>query len=167
VDARDNREAKDGGNDVPAVLCHLCGAPIRIFKPVEKLGAEFELSCPKCGHVFEYEQDEILTAEALNGLVARNERSSKSETNSEETMTDFYTDEGCLVVISVPRVGATFPLQRAYAVAEKDHRTARHMMEKALPDDEPILAITTLPAEVMRELKLRPGEHISWPEVRR
>ena len=101
------------------------------------------------------------------------------------TTQDFYTDDGCLVVISIPRVGATYDLfgdgrtaikatkgwvmviadPEAYAVAEKDHRTALHMMEEALPEDEPILAVTTMPAAVMRELKLRPKEHILWPEV--
>lgn len=147
-----NADAKD----VPAVSCHLCGAAIRVWKPFDQLGESFELSCRKCGHLSEYTRDDIITAEVRNGVFKK-----------EEHMTEFYTDDGCLVVISIPRVGATFPLQRAYAVAEKDHQTARVMMEDALPEDEPIVAVTTLPAAVMRELKLSPGEHIGWPEVRR
>ena len=82
-------------------------------------------------------------------------------------MTDFYTDDGCLVVINVPRVGATFPLQRAYAVAEKDHDAARKIVGDDLPEDEPILAVTTLPGVVMKELKLAPGKYTGWPPVRR
>ncbi len=82
-------------------------------------------------------------------------------------MTDFYTDDGCLVVISVPRPGATFSLQRAYAVAEKDHGAARNIVGDGLPDDEPIIAVTTLPAAVMKELKLAPSKYTGWPAVRR
>lgn len=82
-------------------------------------------------------------------------------------MTEFYTDDGCLVVISIPRLGATYPLQRAYAVAEKDHDLARSIVEKDLPEDEPIIAVTTLPAPVIRELKIAHGKYTGWPEVRR
>ena len=82
-------------------------------------------------------------------------------------MTDFYVDDGSLVVINVPRPGATFPLQRAYAVAEKDHAAARAIVGKDLPEDEPIIAVTTLPAVVMKALKLAPGKYTGWPTVRR
>ena len=82
-------------------------------------------------------------------------------------MTDFYTDDGSLVVISVPRLGSTYPLQRAYAVAEKDHSIARNILKGSLPEDEPIIAVTTLPAAVMKELKLAPGKYTGWPVVRR
>jgi hypothetical protein len=82
-------------------------------------------------------------------------------------MSDHYSDDGCLVIISIPRVGATFPLQYVYAVAEKDHHAARNIVEEDLPEDEDIIAVTTLPAAAMKELKLKAGEYAGWPSVRR
>jgi hypothetical protein len=57
--------------DVPAAACHQCGEPIRIWSPFDEIGETLELSCDACGHVAEYARDEILTAEALNGLVKK------------------------------------------------------------------------------------------------
>lgn len=64
--------AKSDGN-VPAVSCHQCGVPIRIWSPFDEIGETLELSCDACGHVAEYDRDEILTAEECNGLAKKDD----------------------------------------------------------------------------------------------
>jgi len=82
-------------------------------------------------------------------------------------MADFYKGEGSLVVVSVIALGSSFPLHHAYAVAEEHHGAAQNIIEDAMPEDEEVLAVTTLPATVMETLSLKPGEFRDWPVKRK
>jgi len=45
--------------NVPAVVCTLCNAPIDVLRPVDELPDVFEASCAKCGNVSKYRKGEI------------------------------------------------------------------------------------------------------------
>ena len=82
-------------------------------------------------------------------------------------MADFYKQDGSLVVVNVAGTGIAYPTQHAYAVAEEDHDAARQIVDPALPENESVLAVTTLPASVMEKLSLAPGEYRDWPVKRK
>ncbi len=45
--------------NVPAVVCTACHAPVYILLPVDELPDNFEASCAKCGDISEYQTGEI------------------------------------------------------------------------------------------------------------
>ena len=82
-------------------------------------------------------------------------------------MADSYRGEGSLVVVTVAAIGSAYETQHAYAVAEESHGEAQAIVEADLPENESVLAVTTLPARVMEKLSLAPGEYRDWPVKRK
>jgi len=53
-------KSNDSKKAVPGIICKTCKAPIALLKPVVELGDPFDSSCPSCGDISTYSQDEIV-----------------------------------------------------------------------------------------------------------
>ena len=78
-------------------------------------------------------------------------------------MSDYYKDDGWLVVVTTERMGGGSPLTEAYVVATKNESDAKATVQKMLSSGQRIHGLVRQSAGVMETYSLFPGKWTTLP----